>query len=95
MTDLIINRIQVSSFAKIFALYSLFMSILVIIVDLLDKLISGNSSFVGENTWASWFIYIIILIILAPILGYILGLIMGWFINLALKVSDGLKLEVK
>jgi hypothetical protein len=95
MAEFKIRRLVPMSVAKFLALYTLFMSVLALILDLVGYLIDGSSAFVGSSGFGAWGVYAIALIIGSPIVGYISGLVVAWIINLALKITDGLDLEVQ
>jgi|GEM_PF-3195759 len=95
MSSLKINKVVPTSFAKVFSLYSLFIAVIMSVIDLILWLVSGVSSFVGEGTFGAWIVYVIIFIILSPVLGYIFGLIMSFILNLALKAANGFDLEIQ
>jgi len=95
MSELSIKSVSPASLAKIVGVYSLFMALIAVILDLLILLVTGNSTFVGTSGWISWIFYTIAFVILAPIVAFVFGLIVGFVLNLALKTTDGFTIEVK
>lgn len=95
MSELNIHGVSIASLAKTLGLYSWFMAIIAVVVDVFIKLFTGTSTFVGASGWVSWIFYVLAFVILTPIFAYIFGLLVGFVLNLALNVGDGIKLEVK
>jgi len=95
MTTLKIKNLNVTSFAKIFAIYSFYTSILLAVIDLIVFAATNTSSLAAVASWGGWIVYIIVFIVLSPVAGYILGLIMSFIINLALRTGHDLELEVE
>lgn len=95
MSNVKIKRVLPSTLAKVFSLYSFFVSLLIVVVDLFVKVFSGESIFVGLGSYGSWALFVLIYVVLSLIVAYIIGLIVGFLINLALKTTGGIEIETE
>jgi len=93
MTGIIISKIKYFSLAKVLAIFGFIVALLTVLVDLIYKLITGNSYFLSVSSWGSWVLFAITQIILVPIIYFVLGYVIAFILNIAFKVSKGLEIE--
>jgi len=95
MSGIIISKVKYFSLAKVLAIYGFFVTLLMLLVDLIIKLITHQSYIIAASGWGSWIVTAVIELIIMPIAFFIVGYVFGFFINVALKAGKGLELETR